>query len=149
MLRAAAMEDDRPFRELLAHFQHSAFMPSLRHRADDLPSIVEKVLAKPRRGRNVKVSPAWIRAIARYQWPENVRHLEEALASALSKRPVGERESTDLLGYCCIARGHVLTALESIERDAIVKALQDAGGNRVQAAASLDIARITASQVSA
>ncbi|MFZ0225431.1 MAG: helix-turn-helix domain-containing protein, partial [Mycobacterium sp.] len=46
-----------------------------------------------------------------------------------------------LPGYCYQASGRTLSALESIERDAIVLALREAGGNRVQAAATLGIAR--------
>ncbi|MDQ1733681.1 MAG: sigma-54 dependent transcriptional regulator, acetoin dehydrogenase operon transcriptional, partial [Pseudonocardiales bacterium] len=103
--------------------------------------IVPRVLAKlsPRRDR--KLSPAAMRVIARYSWPRNIAQLEEALRAALSKRPVGDIQPEDLPGYCHNSSRRQLSGLESIERDAIVKALHDARGNRVQAAQTLGIAR--------
>jgi transcriptional regulator of acetoin/glycerol metabolism len=77
----------------------------------------------------------------RYSWPRNIRQLEEALRSALGKRPVGDIEPDDLPGYCHTSARRQLSGLESIERDAIVKALHDSDGNRAQAAQALGIAR--------
>ena len=82
-----------------------------------------------------------MRTMARYTWPGNLRQLDDALRTALGHRPVGEIKPEDLPGYCCQVSGRPLSALESIERDAILLALRDAGGNRVQAAATLGIAR--------
>jgi sigma-54 dependent transcriptional regulator, acetoin dehydrogenase operon transcriptional activator AcoR len=82
-----------------------------------------------------------MRTMARYTWPGNLRQLDDALRIALGQRPVGEIKPEDLPGYCCQVSGRPLSALESIERDAILLALREAGGNRVQAAATLGIAR--------
>ena len=82
-----------------------------------------------------------MRTMARYTWPGNLRQLDDALRTALEHRPVGEILPEDLPGYCCQISGRTLSVLESIERDAILLALREAGGNRVQAAAALGIAR--------
>ncbi|QDQ95975.1 GAF domain-containing protein [Rhodococcus sp. WB9] len=138
---SGACADADPVRELLPHFQRSTSVPPVRHRIDDLPALIRQILAKHSPGRSTSLSAAATRTIARYPWPGNVRQLDEALQAALDKRPVGEIQCEDLPGYCYQTSGRTLTALESIERDAIVQALRDAAGNRVQAAASLGIAR--------
>jgi len=137
----ANLDSDLPFRDLLVHFQQAVTVPPLRHRADDLPTVVSQILAKLSGSRETRVGPAAMRVICRYSWPRNIRQLEEALRAALLKRPVGDLQPQDLPGYCHNSARRQLTGLESIERDAIVKALHDADGNRVQAAAALGIAR--------
>jgi transcriptional regulator of acetoin/glycerol metabolism len=133
--------DTGPVPDLLPHFQRSASVPPLRHRIDDLPELTRQILAKYSRGRSASLTAAAMRTMARYTWPGNVRQLDDALRTALGHRPVGEIQSEDLPGYCYQTSGRTLSALESIERDAIVLALHEAGGNRVQAAAALGIAR--------
>lgn len=140
-LSDANLDSDLPFRDLLVHFQQAVTVPPLRHRTVDLPGIVSRVLANISDRRGVTVSPAAMRVIARYSWPRNVSQLEEAISSSLLKRPVGELQPEDLPGYCHDTARRQLSGIEAIERDAIVKALHDAGGNRVQAAAALGIAR--------
>ena len=140
-LSDANLDSDLPFQELLVHFQRAVTVPPLRHRTEDLPMLVARILdvAAPRRA--VKVSAGAMRVIARYSWPRNLRQVEEALGSALLRRPVGEIQPEDLPGYCHQASRRKLSQMEQAERDAIVKALHDADGNRVQAAALLGIAR--------
>jgi sigma-54 dependent transcriptional regulator, acetoin dehydrogenase operon transcriptional activator AcoR len=133
--------DTGPVRDLLPHFQRSASVPPLRHRVDDLPELTRQILAKYSHGRSTSLNAAAMRTMARYTWPGNVRQLDDALRTALGHRPVGEIQPEDLPGYCYQSSGRTLSALESIERDAIVLALREAGGNRVQAAATLGIAR--------
>jgi sigma-54 dependent transcriptional regulator, acetoin dehydrogenase operon transcriptional activator AcoR len=137
----AQLDSDLPFREVLVHFLQAATVPPLRHRIDDIPAVVVQVLARLSGSRETSVSPAAMRVICRYSWPRNIHQLEEALRAALIRRPVGDLQPQDLPGYCHNLAGRQLTGLESIERDAIVRALHDAGGNRVQAAAALGIAR--------
>jgi sigma-54 dependent transcriptional regulator, acetoin dehydrogenase operon transcriptional activator AcoR len=133
--------DTGPVPDLLPHFQRSASVPPLRHRIDDLPALTRQLLAKYSHGRSTSLNAAAMRTMARYTWPGNVRQLDDALRTALGHRPVGEIKPEDLPGYCCQTSGRTLSALESIERDAIIQALREAGGNRVQAAATLGIAR--------
>jgi transcriptional regulator of acetoin/glycerol metabolism len=140
-LSDANVDSELPFRAALVHFEHSVTVPPLRHRTEDIPMVVAQVLRKLSALRERRVSPAAMRVICGYSWPGNIRQLEEALRAALGKRPVGEVRPEDLPGYCHQSARRQLTGLEAIERDAIVRALHDADGNRVQAAAALGIAR--------
>ncbi|MFG2022243.1 sigma-54-dependent Fis family transcriptional regulator [Streptomyces sp. NPDC048825] len=140
-LSDANIDSDLPFHDLLAHFQQAATVPPLRHRTEDIPAVVVQVLNKISAKRDTRVSPAALRVICHYSWPHNITQLEDALSAALLRRPVGEIQPQDLPGYCHNAARRQLTGMEAIERDAIIKALHDANGNRVQAAAALGIAR--------
>jgi transcriptional regulator of acetoin/glycerol metabolism len=140
-LSDASLDSDLPFRELLVHFQQAVTVPPLRHRTEDIATVVSQVLTRISQGRPTSVGPAAMRVISRYSWPRNITQLEEALAAALLRRPVGDIQPEDLPGYCHDSARRQLTGMEAVERDAIVKALREAGGNRVQAAATLGIAR--------
>ena len=140
-LSDASLDSDLPFHDLLVHFQQAVTVPPLRHRIEDLPAIVAHVLRGAADRRGVQISPAAMRVISRYSWPRNISQLEEALRSALLKRPVGELQSEDLPGYCHNTARRQLSGMESVERDAIIQALHDADGNRVKAAEALGIAR--------
>ena len=83
-----------------------------------------------------------MRILARQPWPGNVAQLATALRAALARRPVGEIGPEDLPAGCrCAAATRTLSPIEVAERDAIVAALRDSGGNRVRAAAALGMAR--------
>ncbi|OBF11276.1 helix-turn-helix domain-containing protein [Mycobacterium sp. ACS4331] len=137
----SALTTDLPFGQLLHHFEVSIQVPPLRCRTDDLVVLTTALLRGIAPARKVRLSPEAQRLIARYSWPRNITQLREALVYAVRRRPVGEIQESDLPGYCQTASRHALTPLEAAERDAIVAALRDAGGNRVAAAAHLGMAR--------
>ncbi|MCW2842301.1 MAG: transcriptional regulator [Nocardioides sp.] len=130
-----------PFQLLLRHFDRSVTLPPIRFRVDDLAALVARTLREMAPDRRVRLSPEACRLITRYSWPRNMAQLREALTSALGKRPVGEIQAQDLPGYCHTAGTRTLTTLETTERDTLVRALRDLGGNRVQAAAHLGMSR--------
>lgn len=130
-------------RPLLALFRASASVPPLRLRTGDLPVLAGALLAELAPQREVRLSPTASRLLASYRWPGNVRELRDALAAALVRRPVGLIEAADLPSSCQSTPRTSLRPVDEIERDAIVAALRDAGGNRVVAAAALGIARST------
>ncbi|SFL44917.1 sigma-54-dependent Fis family transcriptional regulator [Geodermatophilus ruber] len=132
---------DLPFQAVLGLFEQAVTLPPLRFRTDDLPLVVARILAELAPDRRVRLHPETSRLIGRYSWPRNVTQLREALRHALLKRPVGEIQPADLPGYCRTAGTRTLTPIEAVERDAIVRALQQCGGNRVHAAAALGLAR--------
>jgi transcriptional regulator of acetoin/glycerol metabolism len=139
----AATAAETPHDALLALFATSATVPPLRHRTGDLPVLVDALLAELAPRRDVRLSRDALRLLGRYDWPANVGQLRDALASALRRRPVGRIEATDLPGFCHSAPRSTLRPVDQVERDAIVTALRDAGGNRVAAAAALGLARST------
>jgi len=128
---------------LLAVFRTSATLPPLRHRTGDLPALVDTMLAELAPERDVRLSREALRTVGRYAWPGNVRQLKDALASALQRRPVGGIAAADLPEFCQSAPRSSLRPVDRAERDAIVGALRDAGGNRMAAAAALGLARST------
>lgn len=140
-LSDASPDSGLPFCEVLPYFQTSVTVPPLRQRSADLGEIVTRALAELAPHRGVRISAGAMRLIERYTWPRNVRQLEEALASALKKRPVGVIEETDLPGYCHTTARRALSPLEEADRDAVIAALKDADGNRVHAARALGLAR--------
>jgi sigma-54 dependent transcriptional regulator, acetoin dehydrogenase operon transcriptional activator AcoR len=141
-LAATATDAGRPD-ALVALFRASATLPPLRHRSLDLPAVVAAVLADLAPHREVRLSREALRLVAQYRWPGNLRQLAEALTCALRRRPVGCIEAEDLPAYCHSAPRRTLRPVDEIERDAIVAALREAGGNRVAAAAALGLARST------
>jgi transcriptional regulator of acetoin/glycerol metabolism len=82
-----------------------------------------------------------MRALLGYVWPGNVAQLQMVLREALTRRPAGDIGSEDLPAECFTSCQRVLMPMEALERDAIIAALHRAGGNRLQAAADLGIAR--------
>ncbi|MCZ2826262.1 MULTISPECIES: sigma-54-dependent Fis family transcriptional regulator [unclassified Modestobacter] len=144
---AATLDDartgaDLPFRAVLREFAQAVRLPPLRHRTDDLPQVVERLLTELAPDRGVRLHPAASRLIERHPWPGNLVQLREALAAALQRRPVGELRPDDLPAWCRTGgSSRTLTPLESAEREAIVTVLQECRGNRVHAAASLGMAR--------
>ncbi|MCZ2839275.1 sigma-54-dependent Fis family transcriptional regulator [Modestobacter sp. VKM Ac-2985] len=144
---AATLDDartgaDLPFQAVLREFTQAVRLPPLRHRTDDLPDVVARLLAELAPDRGVRLHPAASRLVERHPWPGNLVQLREALAAALQRRPVGELHPDDLPAWCRTGgSSHTLTPLEQAERDAIVTALEACQGNRVQAAAALGMAR--------
>lgn len=130
-----------PFRSLLDRFDAAVLVPPLRYRTDDLAAVTAALLRRIAPDRRVRLSPAAQRLITCYSWPGNITQLQEALAHALRRRPVGEIQERDLPGYCQTTSRRILTPLETAERDAIVTALQTANSNRVAAAIHLGMSR--------
>jgi len=140
-ITGSTLDRGLPFAGLMARFDASVTVAPLRHRLDDLPQIATRVLANLTGPRGVTIGAGAMRVLCRYTWPRNIRQLEEALESALLKRPVGEIQAEDLPGYCHSAARRMLSPMEAGERDLIVNALHEADGNRMLTAQALGIAR--------
>jgi transcriptional regulator of acetoin/glycerol metabolism len=132
------------FGELLTRFERAATVPPIRHRIEDLPAVVLRILSTLGAlsgHRQARLTASALRLVAGYSWPGNIRQLRDALEAALAMRPVGDIQAEDLPGFVRHGAQRALSTLESIERDMIVAALADADGNRVHAATTLGIAR--------
>jgi sigma-54 dependent transcriptional regulator, acetoin dehydrogenase operon transcriptional activator AcoR len=140
---AATAAEAGPHPDLLRVFRASAMVPPLRHRGSDLATLVAGLLADLAPYRDVRLSPDALRLLGSYRWPGNVGQLREALATALTRRPVGVIQVPDLPAFCQSSPRSALRPVDEIERDAIVTALRGANGNRVAAAAALGLARST------
>jgi two-component system response regulator PilR (NtrC family) len=125
-------------------------VPSLRDRPEDIPELAESILR--RLGRRMKLSPPSIGksalvALASYAFPGNVRELENILERAITLRTSGEIGPGDIQlrsvpsgtpsPDSSSAPGALGDHLEDIERDAIIKALEQNRYNKTAAAKSL------------
>jgi sigma-54 dependent transcriptional regulator, acetoin dehydrogenase operon transcriptional activator AcoR len=118
-------------------------VPPLRQRREDIPELARAVL----RGAGVTagISRRAMIALTGYAWPGNVAQLRRVvLAAARACR--GTEIRAEHLGaevYASVHGRRTLTRLESLERDAIVDAMRESGGNKIQAAAALGMSRST------
>jgi DNA-binding NtrC family response regulator len=133
-------------------------LPPLRERRDDIPLLVKHFLEKFAPGATMHVSQSAMRALMAYQWPGNVRQLENAVERAVALG-AGRQEvtSSDLPPEIQSMPQTTATPfvdfpedgldlpayLGSIERDLVHRALDRTGGNRNKAADLLRIKRTT------
>jgi len=125
-------------------------VPSLRERREDIPELVESILARLARRMEIEtlhLDPAAMQALESYAFPGNVRELENVLERALTlcvggvitvdniKLRAAARVETDTGTHTIPVSGGALgDQLEGIERDAIIKALEKTRYNKTAAA---------------
>jgi two-component system response regulator PilR (NtrC family) len=122
-------------------------VPSLRERREDITELADAILR--RLGRRMKMAPPVlgkdaIAALEKYAFPGNVRELENILERAITLSTTGEISVSDIQlrappGTAPTAAGAANTGglgdhLEEIERDAILKALEQTRYNKTAAA---------------
>jgi two-component system response regulator PilR (NtrC family) len=129
-------------------------VPALRERSADIPEITRAILTRLARHTNApapQLSPEAVQALQAYPFPGNVRELENVLERALTLctdgtitpdhirlRAAGRPARAETPGPStspAVESGAALgTQLESIERDAIIKALEKTRYNKTAAA---------------
>jgi two-component system, NtrC family, response regulator PilR len=129
-------------------------VPALRERGDDIPEIAEAILTRLARRMNAeapKLSSEALQTLQTYPFPGNVRELENVLERALTlstadviaaehirlrtgSRPAEAEPPAHSATPAAEGRTALGTQLESIERDAIVKALEKTRYNKTAAA---------------
>jgi DNA-binding NtrC family response regulator len=130
--------------QLLSFFPTTVTVPPLRLRLDDLPALVPFFLAKVGpSGQHPTCSAEAMRLLMRFSWPGNVQQLQQLLHDVVQHRRGGLIDAKDLPPELHSISRRVLSTLESMERDAIVRSLVDTNGNKVQAARSLGMSRAT------
>ncbi|WP_305092389.1 sigma-54-dependent Fis family transcriptional regulator [Prescottella sp. R16] len=133
----------RPVRDLLARCGAQVSVPALRQRIRELPALVTALVHDLGRD-GVRMGPSALTALSEHAWPGNLTELRAVLAGLPERPPAGAIRAVDLpeeyRGSGRVAR---LGGLERAERDAIVEALEESGGNKVHAAARLGISRTT------
>ncbi|GAA4710918.1 helix-turn-helix domain-containing protein [Pseudonocardia yuanmonensis] len=145
VILTATRPDGRPG-GLLDEARAALAVPPLRDRAADLPGLVEDLLGElaPADGPRPRCTAQALTALGAHPWPGNVRELRRVLATAVVTAmhfDIGVRHLPE--GYRAGPPTRPLARLESTERDAIVAALEKAGGNKDRAAADLGISRAT------
>lgn len=128
-------------------------VPPLRERASDIPELTAHILAKLTGDDSpdkIRLSPSALAALQRYQFPGNIRELENILERALAlydgknieiddlNLPLSADTDSDALKYDP-AQGSLEDYLEKIEREAIMLALEENKWNKTAAAKQLGL----------
>ncbi|WP_083179319.1 sigma-54-dependent Fis family transcriptional regulator [Mycobacterium scrofulaceum] len=132
-----------PIKQLLPLFTHTVTVPALRHRIDDLKDLVPLLLRDITRGADVQLAPEAMRQLSRLPWPGNVAQLRRVLTETVARQRSGIIGADKLPPECRSITRRKLTQMEALERDAIVRSLQDNGGNKQEAARALGMSRAT------
>jgi two-component system response regulator AtoC len=146
LVRAGRFREDLYYRLRVVEI----VVPPLRERPEDVPLLAEHLLARIARElhRDVRaLSDDALREMASYDWPGNVREMENALtrAAVLARGPVIGVEHL-ALGRSAAVSDSAKTAtvgdrLDDAERAHLHRVLERTGGNKRQAARLLGISR--------
>jgi len=130
-------------------------VPPLRQRPADILALAEHFLRSAQRnpGQEVSLSQEVQDALTRYRFPGNIRELRNIIERALllatgprielSHLPLGVRQADGSSQAGSDPRIPLVERLQGLERERIVAALEQCGGNQTQAAALLGISRRT------
>jgi transcriptional regulator with PAS, ATPase and Fis domain len=135
-------------------------LPALRERKSDVTPLVHYFLDRFAPGQSMAVSPAAMKIMLQYDWPGNIRELENCIERAVA---LGSRETIDVsdlppavrqqqAGESAVA-AHVIpgevpaaesnTDLEELERDTIQRVFEQVQGDKSRARKMLGISRAT------
>jgi len=131
--RMTADDFDRKLGNILLRFH--IHVPPLRERLEDVPdlaaSMVERLAAEVGR-RRVRLSAPALEVLGNYRWPGNLRQLERVLerAVAFSKgREIRREVVEEVLGEIEESVASIRERYSTEEREALLTALRDTGGN--------------------
>ena len=145
-------------------------LPALRERREDIPQLVTYFLSKnsadPKNPKTIQADA--LAQLQAHDWPGNVRELENVVqralvmakgesilqenlppeVSATSGKAAPDADGDDLVGLSAKlfrwARNNPdLKVIPAVERELVINALKETGGNQVQAAKLLGITRAT------
>ena len=122
-------------------------IPPLRDRREDIPSLVDHFLTKFTQTMNkpaLVVSPEAMGVLSAYDWPGNVRELQNAMERAVLVCRSRQIEPADLpLHLGQVKESFNGKSLSDVERQHILKVLNESEWNISQAARLLEIDRVT------
>lgn len=153
-VKAGMFREDLLFR--LA--EYVIVVPPLRSRPEDVEFLARRFLTQARKalGRPpVDIAPTALDRLRRHHWPGNVRELRNVMrrAALVAADAVTPRHLDESLGDgggawpgrtpnaspALSLRETILTRVRKVERDAVLAALEEAGGNKAKAARLLGI----------
>jgi two-component system response regulator PilR (NtrC family) len=156
LMKGGAFRDDLFFRLNVIQI----VVPGLRERREDIPTLVRHFLTKfgEKTGKRItRIDGEAMRALLSYDFPGNVRELEnileratiietkdvislESLPPNVTKR--GIREEASIPFYPDLADGEIVSLdeeMDRLEKTMLLKALEKTGGNKTEAAKLLNI----------
>jgi Nif-specific regulatory protein len=130
-------------------------LPALRERREDVPLLVDHFLRKYTLEMNkavAGVTPEALDQLASYNWPGNIRELENEVQRLVIQCDAGGFITPDLLapavrkveglvGRVAPKKGTLKDMIEEVERWLLQEALRDHGGNKTKTAETLGITR--------
>jgi DNA-binding NtrC family response regulator len=132
----------------------SLSLPPLRERRQDIPLLVDHFLRtiSSRHGRGpVAVDPEALRRLLGYDWPGNIRELQNVLERAVllaEQGVIGPEHLATTVRPSAAAlpepvEAPLLRGLEEVEREHVTRVLAATGGNREESSRILGISRRT------
>jgi two-component system response regulator AtoC len=133
----------------------SVHLPALRDRRSDVPMLVHHFLDRYARGENLHVTAAAMKSLLQYDWPGNIRELENCIARAVA---LGDRHIIDVSDLPPAIRmdsaspamtsiqdsaAISTTALAEMERMTILRVFEQTHGDKALAGKMLGISRAT------
>ncbi|GAC1679289.1 MAG: hypothetical protein PVS2B2_16980 [Candidatus Acidiferrum sp.] len=130
-------------------------LPPLRERRSDIPMLVHHFLNRYAQGANIQVTAAAMKSLLHYEWPGNIRELENCIARAVT---LGDRQIIDVSDLPPSIRSEQgdassltptdatslsTTALAEMEKMTILRVFEQANGDKALAGKMLGISRAT------
>jgi len=149
LIEAGTFREDLYYRLSVVTIQ----LPTLVERREDIPLLVQHFLkiSNAKNKKDIRITAPAVQLLGNMSWPGNVRELENfierlSIFCASGEIAVGdvEREaSTKRRGATTSVPPNGGTTLQDVEREHILRVLQEAQGNKSRAARALGIERKT------
>jgi len=150
LIQSGSFREDLYYRLSVVTIQ----LPTLAERSEDIPELIYHFLKRSnaRNKRNIQITAEAVQSLSRMSWPGNVRELEnfiERLAIFCASGEIGvadvEREAGSKRQFVTptVAGNGSASTLQEMERQHILRVLQEAEGNKSKAARALGIERKT------
>jgi len=128
-------------------------IPPLRKRIEDLPVLVDGLIPRINKklGTSVnRITEQALEVLRNYSWPGNVRELENMLERAINLAHIRSADCIDTVDFPSLSKKETLTVtadssrtlnevMDALEKDMIVRALEETGHNKTKTAQMLGI----------
>jgi len=129
----------------------SVYLPPLRERREDIMPLANSFLKRFAAQANHVISgftPAAVERLTGFEWPGNVRQLQNEVQRAVllnegTEVDVADLSVTNVRVGTTEGNDTSFTLLEGVERNAIIQTLKETGGNKLETAKRLGIGRQT------
>ena len=144
MIKKGTFREDLYYRLTVVEIQ----VPPLRERKEDIPKLIEKFLFKygvEYKDRFIELEPDVLDILKRYNWPGNIRELENVIQRAviMCDNKITVTHLPENLKYTIDFSEENLISLKEMERKYIEKVLRMMDNNKTKAAEILQITRKT------
>jgi two-component system response regulator HydG len=148
LIEEKRFREDLYYRLNVARFE----LPPLRERKEDIPPIVQSFLEKYGRkmARKARLGPGVMDHLMAYDFPGNIRELENLIEQGVALAQDGEVHLSDILpnsngnaAATPVGRQSLADIVRETERNAIVRALRQTEGNKERAAGLLGLSPTT------